>query len=52
MRKLIEFFKRLWRLITGQEVRPYVESEKPVTKKNVLGAICEIGIHEQEESIE
>ena len=36
MRKLIEFFKRLWRLITGQEVRPYVESEKPATKKTVL----------------
>ena len=36
MRKLIEFFKRLWRLITGQEVRPYVKSEKPANKKNVL----------------
>ena len=36
MRKLIEFFKRLWRLITGQEVRPFIESEKPTSKKKVL----------------
>ena len=36
MRKLTEFFKRLWRLITGQEVRPYIESEKPASKKKVL----------------
>ena len=36
MRKLTEFFKRLWRLITGQEVRPYIESEKPTSKKKVL----------------
>lgn len=36
MRKIIDFFKRLWRLITGQEVRPYVEVEKSATKKNVL----------------
>lgn len=36
MRKIIDFFKRLWRLITGQEVRPYIESEKPASKKKVL----------------
>lgn len=36
MRKIIDFFKRLWRLITGQEVRPYVEVKKSATKKNVL----------------
>ena len=33
-------------------IKPYKQFTIGVTKKNVLGAICEIGIYEQEESTE
>ena len=38
MRKIIDFFKRLWRLITGKEVRPYIieETEKPIITNNKM----------------
>ena len=38
MKKILAFFIRLWRLITGKEVRPYVEPEEPtVQTKKLLG---------------
>ena len=37
MKKLTEFFKRLWRLITGQEIRPYIpENISNISNKKVL----------------
>ena len=54
MRKLIEFFKRLWRLITGQEVRPYVPIDEPlvISKKKLLNKTYVIDMREQQKLVE
>ena len=40
MKKILAFFIRLWRLITGQEVRPYIPVDEPlvISKKKLLAS--------------
>ena len=51
MKKIIDFFKRLWRLITGKEVRPYIVEETEKPSKPMLGTVHQGGYSFDEEKI-
>ena len=45
MGKIIDFFKRLWMLITGKEIRPYIINEEPdIKQKKMLGDVSNYDI--------
>jgi len=45
------FFKRLWKLITGKEVRPYIVEETEKPSKPMLGTVHQGSYSFDEEKI-